>query len=107
MKGWMKGSGQIALAVGLVLAGLLTFPAQAAELGKLRVGIIPVGDCLQIFVADAKGYFKDEGLTVEMPRLAGGAAIAPAVEGGTLELGLSCNPMQGTSLQSNGQWRHE
>lgn len=73
----------------LASAWLLMSPAQAAELAKLRVGIIPVGDCLQIFVADAKGFFKEEGLAVEMPRLAGGAAIAPAVEGGTLELGWS------------------
>lgn len=87
----MKGTKGWRAIVGLQLlvAGFMVLPAQAADLGKLRVGIIPVGDCLQIFVADAKGYFKEEGLTVEMPRLAGGAAIAPAVEGGTLELGWS------------------
>ncbi len=89
MKRRMRGPARVGLMMGLMLTALLTFQAQAADLGKLRVGIMPIADCLQIFVADAKGYFKDEGLTVEMPRLAGGAAIAPAVEGGTLELGWS------------------
>jgi NitT/TauT family transport system substrate-binding protein len=85
----MRGPERIGLVMGLMLTALLAFQAQAAELGKLRVGIMPIVDCLQIFVADAKGYFKDEGLTVEMPRMAGGAVIAPAVEGGTLEMGWS------------------
>ncbi len=56
---------------------------------RLRVGIIPIVDLLQLFVADAKGYFTEEGLRVETTAMAGGAQIAPAVEGGSLDVGWS------------------
>lgn len=77
----------------LLAAGSWAGSAAAGEvkdLGKLRVGVLPVGDCLQIFVADARGYLKAEGFSgVELTRMAGGAQIAPAVEGGSLDLGWS------------------
>ncbi len=79
--------------LAVLFSGGLAGPAPAAQpkdLGKLRVGVLPVGDCLQIFVADAKGYLKEEGFTgVELTRMAGGAQIAPAIEGGSLDLGWS------------------
>jgi len=80
------------VSVFLVASGLsgAAGAAQTRDLGKLRVGVLPVGDCLQIFVADAKGYLKEEGFSaVDLPRMAGGAAVAPAVEGGSLDLGWS------------------
>jgi NitT/TauT family transport system substrate-binding protein len=83
----------LGMVLAVLFAGGLTGVAAAAQtkdLGKLRVGVLPVGDCLQIFVADAKGYLKEEGFSaVELSRMAGGAAVAPAVEGGSLDLGWS------------------
>jgi NitT/TauT family transport system substrate-binding protein len=55
----------------------------------LRVGVMPISDSLQIFVADAKGFFKNEGLKVTVTTLPGGAAIAAALEGGSLDVGWS------------------
>ncbi len=61
----------------------------ALEVTTLKVGVIPIGDLLQAWVADSQGYFTDEGLTVEFVPMAGGAAIAPAVESGEVDLGAS------------------
>lgn len=44
---------------------------------------------LAIFVAYEAGYFADEGLDVEMREAAGAAQIAPAIAGGSGDLGLA------------------
>ncbi len=65
-------------------------PASAGlEKTTLNVGIIPIVDLLQMYVAQANGYFADEGLTVKTTAMAGGAAIAPAVQSGQLDIGWS------------------
>ncbi len=79
----MKRLGCVTLFLTLCLAA----PALAA--GPLKVGYIPVGDCLQLYVAEAEGYFKAEGLDVAAAPMKGGAVIAPAVEGGELAIGWS------------------
>ncbi len=74
----------------VLLAALLTAAiASAADLGKVRVGYIPVGDCLQLYVAEELGYFAELGLSVEKQAVKGGALIAMAVESGDLDLGWS------------------
>ncbi len=76
------------LSACLMLLFLLSaVPALAA--GPLKVGYIPVGDCLQFSVAEAEGYFAAEGLEVAGTPMKGGAVIAPAVEGGELAIGWS------------------
>lgn len=75
------------LFAGIVLAALvLASPLQAET---IRVGYIPVGDCLQLYVAQEMGYLEAEGITVETTPLAGGALIAMAVEAGELDVGWS------------------
>jgi NitT/TauT family transport system substrate-binding protein len=59
------------------------------KLDVIRVGYIPIGDCLQLYVADGMGFFKEEGISIEKKPLKGGAVIAPAVEAGELEVGWS------------------
>ena len=56
---------------------------------KVKVGIIPIVDCLQLFVAEEEGFFKQENLEVETITMAGGAVIAPAVNSGELDIGFS------------------
>ena len=58
-------------ALAIVIA--LTIPANAET---IRLGFIPVGDCLQLYVAEEMGYFAEEGITVEKTPLKGGALIA-------------------------------
>ncbi len=63
--------------------------AHAQAPTPLKVGYIPVGDCLQYYVAEAEGFFAAEGLSVTGMPMKGGAVIAPAVEGGELAVGWS------------------
>ena len=79
----------IATVLVLALSLLLPAPALAADPAPLKVGYIPVGDCLQFFVAEEEGYFTAEGLSVTGAAMKGGAVIAPAVEGGELAIGWS------------------
>ena len=79
----------IAALAAFILSLFLAVPALAADPAPLRVGYIPVGDCLQFYVAEEEGYFAAEGLAVAGSAMKGGAVIAPAVEGGELAIGWS------------------
>lgn len=79
----------IAAVAVCILSLVFAVPALAADAVRLKVGYIPVGDCLQYFVAEEEGYFAAEGLAVDSTSMKGGAVIAPAVEGGELAIGWS------------------
>ncbi len=84
-----RASGPI-LAVFVAVALTLALVAPAALAATVvRVGYIPIGDCLQLYVAQDMGFFAEEGLTVEKKPMKGGAVIAPAVEAGEAEIGWS------------------
>jgi len=76
----------------MVLLGLITyviyFPRHKPVM-KVKIGMMPVVDCLQLFVAKEKGFFEQENLKVETIPMAGGAVIAPAVNSGELDIGFS------------------
>jgi len=56
--------------LGAVLVAALAAPALAQD--KVKVGVFPVSSSLPFFVAQDRGYFKDQKLDVEMVRLIGG-----------------------------------
>jgi NitT/TauT family transport system substrate-binding protein len=62
--------------------------AQAKELTTLRVGVIPIDPCTEIFSAIELGSFTKAGLDIQISRMTSGAAIAAAIAGGALDLGL-------------------
>lgn len=59
------------------------------EKAVLRIGMMPIADNLQLFVALEKGFFEDVGLEVELIPMSGGAVIGPAVASGDLDIGWS------------------
>ena len=62
--------------VGSLCAGGL--PAHGADSQPVRVGIASVISDISIFIADKKGYFRDEGLTVTItPFTSGANMVAP------------------------------
>jgi len=80
----------ILMVVALAGGGYLYLKSQPPkQLLTVKVGTMAIVDCLQIFVAEEKGFFKEEGLSVEATPMAGGAVIAPAVESGELDIGFS------------------
>lgn len=74
----------------LVLFSLgLSAPASGADPNTVKVGYIPIGDCLQLYVAEDLGFFNEAGIIVETKPMKGGAVIAPAVEAGEANVGWS------------------
>jgi NitT/TauT family transport system substrate-binding protein len=75
------------------LALILTLafgPAQAAEKlekTELAIGTASLGlTYLPVIIADRKGYFKDEGLAVEISAFSGGSKALEALLGGSLDM---------------------
>ncbi|MEE8448620.1 MAG: ABC transporter substrate-binding protein [Thermodesulfobacteriota bacterium] len=75
--------------VTLLLMGPFVFNSYALAADKLGIGLIPIVDCLQAFVAVDKGFFAKEGIEAKLQYMAGGAKILPAVAGGSLGIGFS------------------
>lgn len=74
----------------ILIGSLVSFHVATAEpITKLRVGFIPVGVYSYLWNAQDQGYFKDEGLEVELVPLAGGGEIIPAIVSGSLQFGIS------------------
>lgn len=75
-----------ALAVGTMVA--LAAGAQAPEKKKITIAVggKNLFYYLPLSVAERKGYFKDEGLEVEIPDFAGGAKALQALVGGSADM---------------------
>lgn len=55
------------------------------ERSKVTVGTLPIVDTVPLAIAQQKGYFKQEGLEVEVKSLPGGAAAVPGLANGELQ----------------------
>ena len=63
-------------------------PASAQET-TLRVSTIPIIDTAPLHIAIAKGFFKDEQLTVDTTPTTGGAVGLPALAAGAVQIAFS------------------
>ena len=61
------------------------------EIVSLTAGLMPIVDVAPVFVGIEEGIFTDHGFDIETEIASGGAAIIPAVTGGTYEVGFSNN----------------
>lgn len=78
-------------AVVVLLAGVVFAAAASGQAPEKKKIIIAVGGknlfyYLPLTVAERKGYFKDEGLEVEIPDFAGGAKALQALVGGSADM---------------------
>lgn len=80
--------GAIVASAALFAAGSAPLKAQTVDT-TLKVGVIPISDVAPLYLGIAKGYFKDEHLTIEPVPAQGGAAIIPAVLAGDEQIGFS------------------
>jgi NitT/TauT family transport system substrate-binding protein len=65
-------------------------PAPHSTPVTVRVGYLPIADFIALYTAYERGYFRSQGLNVVLtPILAAGATILPAMEGGSLDLGIT------------------
>jgi NitT/TauT family transport system substrate-binding protein len=75
-----------AAALAAAPSALLAAPGDPAV---IRAGTIPADVSAVITYADNLGYFKDAGLDVQIQIMQSGPVIAPAVIGGTLDVGAA------------------
>ena len=71
----------------LVVCG--TAKADAQNLERLKIALVPGDISAQVFYAQDLGYFKQAGLSIEVTPIASGAAIASAVASGAIDIGFS------------------
>jgi len=64
-------------------------PIENNELVKLKLGYIPIADCAQAYIAKDKGFFEEQGLDIELIKLAGGAKILEALAGNSIDIAFS------------------
>jgi NitT/TauT family transport system substrate-binding protein len=87
----------------LALAGLLL--ASGAHAESIKVGILKVGASGPLYLAQERGYFAAEGLTVELANFGAGQAVAVAVASGDVDIGVTGLTAGLYNLASNGQIR--
>ena len=75
------------LLIALALAA--PFAAQAQE--KIRVGLLPFSESLGAVLADKQGFFKAEGLEIEVTKINSGAVGVPVLQAGKLDI-ISATP---------------
>jgi len=73
---------------GMGLAGVSLAGCERASTAT-NLGIMNIGDCATHFVAVAQGYYEEENITVEPTAFKGGALIAAAIAGGSVDMGWS------------------
>jgi NitT/TauT family transport system substrate-binding protein len=66
--------------------------ATAAELTRVRVGVLATGEFCQTYIAQKKGFFAKNGLGVELVYFQGGSQVIQAMLGGDLPLTVTAGP---------------
>ncbi|NKX55688.1 ABC transporter substrate-binding protein [Arthrobacter mobilis] len=59
------------------------------DLTRISVGVIPIVDTAPIWLGEEKGFFKEEGLDLDIQTASGGAAIVPGVVSGSFDFAFS------------------
>ena len=83
----MKGFARAALACALVLASSVI--ARADDAPKVKVGVLRLSSSAPVFIAEDKGYFRDEGLNVELKFFDAAQPIAVATTAGDVDVGVT------------------
>jgi len=84
----------------IVIATLLAASNPTLAQERIRLGLIPISEALGAVIADRQGFFKAEGLDVEITKFESGATAVPVLQSGRLDVALS-NTV--STLQAIGQ----
>lgn len=83
----MRRARRYARSIGLALCGAALAGTPAAALEPAKIAYVTSLASAPIFIAEAKGYFRDEGLAPELVRFDSAAPIAVAVAAGDIDFG--------------------
>jgi NitT/TauT family transport system substrate-binding protein len=87
---------------GLLGAGLFAAPSSAAEAMKVNIGVASQCSCwLPLYVADAKGFFKEEGLDAKVITFSGGSQSMAAITSGDIQI-VGGAGVRGITARSGG-----
>jgi NitT/TauT family transport system substrate-binding protein len=73
----------------LAMLATLAIPAAATAQTKLKVGLLPFSEALPAVIADKEGFFKAEGIEIEVTKFQGGAAAVPVLQSGRIDIAFS------------------
>ena len=73
----------------LVLLGALAWMSAATAQEKIRLGLLPFSESLGAVVAERQGFFKAEGLDVEVTKFASGALPCRCCKSGRIDIAFS------------------
>ena len=76
-------------AMTLAICGMLTAIPAASAQQKIRFAYLKSTTLIPFFFAQEKGYFKAEGLDVELVAVPGGPAVVAAIAGGSADIGYA------------------
>src|ERR1019366_6555055 len=77
------------LAIALTFVPLSSSAQSTAPATTIRLGVITVEAAAEAFYAVDMGFFKKQGLDVDLQIMQNGASIAAAVAGGSLDVGFA------------------
>ena len=77
----------VLLAIGSASAGIFEFLGEGE--GTIRIGYLPSDHDAALFVADAKGYFEKEDLTVDLIKYDNGNDLMKAMENDEIDIGYA------------------
>lgn len=80
MKRYWVWAAIVGLAMGMLLTGCGT-----PEGGTLRIAVLPILDTLPLFVAEAEGYFAEQGIDVELIPVASAAERDQLLQAGQID----------------------
>jgi NitT/TauT family transport system substrate-binding protein len=83
----MKWSARLALACLLML--MAAAPARAEQPLKATIGVLRLSSSAPVFIAQDKGYFRDEGLAIELKFFDAAQPIAVATTSGDVDFGIT------------------
>jgi NitT/TauT family transport system substrate-binding protein len=78
------------LTIAITLTGCFTSsPVKQNNTTAIKIGYIPIVDCLPLYVANDKGFFTKQGLTAELVPLQGGPRVIEALTSKGVDFGYS------------------
>lgn len=86
-KNIMKNNKGVILTMLVAAATLVS--CNQGENNKLKIGYLPIAECLPLYVAQEKGFFEKYGLEVELVSESGGPTVFRDLEANIVQIGFS------------------
>lgn len=76
-------------AVMIIAVSIIFFPSCNEKTKPIKVGYLPIAECLPLYVAKEKGLFEKYGLEIELVSEPGGPTVFKELDAGAIDIGFS------------------